>query len=95
MKVSKQIDGEALRFPFGPALANIFVGFYETKLFSKANKPHMYHRYADDAFVAFYSEKECDDFFIFLNSLHLSLRFTFEKECNCSLSFLDVSVGEK
>ena len=88
----KQIDVVAMGSPVGPALANIFVGFYETKLFSNANKPHMYYRYVDNTFVAFNSEKECDNFFIFLNSLHPSLRFTFEKECNGSLPFLDVLV---
>ena len=29
----KQIDGVAMGSPLGPALANIFVGFYEQKLF--------------------------------------------------------------
>ena len=51
--------------PFGTALANIFEGFYETKLCSNASKPHMYHRYVDDTFVAFNSEKECDTFLFF------------------------------
>ena len=31
--------------PTWPVLANIFEGFYETKLCSNVNKPHMYHRY--------------------------------------------------
>ena len=31
-----------------------------------ANKPYMYHRCVDDTLVTFNSEKECDDFFIFL-----------------------------
>ena len=30
----KQTDGVAMRSPLGPALANIFVGYYEEKLFS-------------------------------------------------------------
>ena len=44
------------------------------------NKPLMYHRYVDDTFVTFNSEKECDNFFSFLNSLYPFLRFTLEKE---------------
>ena len=50
----------------------------------------MYHHYVNDTFIAFNSEKECDSFFILLNSLYPSLRFTFEKECSGSL--LDVLV---
>ena len=55
-----QIDGVAMGYPFGPALANIFVGFYETKLFSDKNEPHIYQCYVDHTFVAivgFKSEK--------------------------------------
>jgi len=42
-------------------------------------------------FVAFDNERECD-LFLELNSLHPSLQFIFEKECNQSLPFLDVMV---
>ena len=45
----RQIDGVAMGSPFGPALANIFVGFNERKI--PANEwPRMYHRYVDDVF---------------------------------------------
>ena len=54
----------------------------------------MYHCYVDGTFAALNSEKECKDFFILLNSLHPSLHFTFEKEYNCSLLFLDVLVAK-
>ena len=37
-------------------------------------------------------KKTCNNFFIQLNSLHPSLRFTYEKESNHSLPFLDVLV---
>ena len=35
----KQTDGVAIGSPLGPALTNIFVGFYEEKLFSQISKP--------------------------------------------------------
>ena len=35
----KQTDGVAMRSPLGPALAHIFVGYYEEKLFSQMQKP--------------------------------------------------------
>ena len=52
----------------------------------------MYYRYMDDTFVVFSNEDECDLFLDSLNSLHPSLRFTFEKESNLALPFLDVLV---
>ena len=33
-EVYKQIDGIAMGSPLGPALANIFAGYYEEKLFN-------------------------------------------------------------
>ena len=52
----------------------------------------MYYRYVDDTFAAFNDEDECNEFFSHLNFLHPSLRFTFEKECNRTLHFLEVLV---
>ena len=39
--------------PLGPALTNIFVGFYEEKLFSQTLKPPTYFRYVEDTFAIF------------------------------------------
>jgi len=50
----------------------------------------MYYRYMDDTFVVFDNERECDLFLEQLNLLHPFLQFTFEKEYNQSLPFLDV-----
>ena len=49
-------------------------------------------RYVDDTFAVFNNEEDCNTFFIHLNSLHPSLLFTYEKESNHSLPFLDVLV---
>ena len=88
----KQTDGVAMGSPLGPALANIFVGYYEEKLFSQKSKPSTYFRYVDDTFAMFRNEEESDNFFKQLNCLHPSLKFTFEKEKNNCLPFLDVNV---
>ena len=37
-----QIDGVAMGSPLEPPLANIFVGYYESKLFQTISKPEMY-----------------------------------------------------
>ena len=88
----RQIDGVAMGSPLGPALANIFVGYFESKLFQTTSKPEMYYRYMDDTFVVFSDEDECDLSLDSLNSLHPSLRFTIKKESNLALPFLDVLV---
>ena len=78
--------------PFSPALANIFVDYQEAKLFNIAKRPLVYFRYVDDAFAVFNNEEDCNTFLTHLNFLHSSLRFTYEKESNHSLLFLDVLV---
>ena len=69
--IYRQIDGVAMGSPLGPALANIFVGYYEKKRFSEISKPAVYFRYVDDTFVIFQNGKESEEFLIRLNSLHL------------------------
>ena len=80
--IYRQIDEVAMGSSLGPSLANIFVGYYEEKLFSKISKPAVYFRYVDDTFVIFQNEKESEEFLIRLNGLHSSLQFTFEKKNN-------------
>ena len=70
--------------PLGPALANIFVGYYEEKLFSQTQNPPTYFRYVEDTFAIFDHKAEA--------GLHPSLKFTFEKEKGKCLPFLDVYV---
>ena len=52
----------------------------------------MHFRYFDDTFAVFNNEEDCNTFLTHLNSLHPSLRFTYEKKSNHSLPFLDVLV---
>ena len=74
----------------GPALANIFVGYYKEKLFSQMQKPPTYFRYVDNKLAIFYHEAEADEFLIKVNCLYPSLKFTFEKEKEKCLPFLDI-----
>ena len=78
--------------PLGPALANIFVGYYEEKVFSQTQKPPTYFRYVDDTFAIFDHEAEADESLTKLNCLHPSLKLTFKKEKDKWLQFLDVYV---
>ena len=88
----KQTDGVAMESPLGPALGNIFVGYYEEKLFSQTQKPPTYFRYVDDTFAIFDHEAEADEFLTKLNCFHPSLKFTFEKDKGKCLPFLNVYV---
>ena len=80
--------------PLGSALANILVGYYEEKLFSEISKPAAYFRYVDDMTLlsSFKMKKSQGNFLIRLKGLHSSLQFTFEKEKNNFLPFLDAHV---
>ena len=82
-----QLDGVAMGSSLGPALANIFVGFHESRLFDNTVKPGVYFRFMDDTFAIFGSELDCDHFKGKLNLLHPALKFTVEKEQNNSLNF--------
>ena len=84
----KQTDGVAMGPTLGPTLANICVGYYEEKLFSQT-QPATYFRYVDDTFAIFDHKAEADEFPTKLNCLHLSLRFTFEKEKKKCWPFLN------
>ena len=77
------------------ALANIFVGFHESRLFDNTVKLAVYFRYVDDTFVIFGSELDCDRFHENLNLLNPALKFKVEKEQHNSLSFLDVLVEKE
>ena len=78
--------------PLGFALADVFVGYYEENLFSQTQKPPTHFSYVDDTFTIYDHEAEADEFLTKLNFLHLSFKFTFEKEKGKCLPFLDVYV---
>ena len=75
----KQTDRVTIGSPLGPALADIFVGYYEEELFSQTQKPPTFFRYVDNTFAIFDHEAEADEFLTKLNCLHPFLKFIFEK----------------
>ena len=88
----RQIDGVAMGSPLGPNLANVFLGYCETRI-PPDEWPALYRRYVDDTFSLFLGGiAESLRFLSRLNSLHPSLQFTMEGENEGKLPFLDVMV---
>ena len=58
--------------PLAPVLANIFMGFYESKCLNEynLNKPKFYLRYVDDIVPAFDKEQNSLNFLNFLSKIH-------------------------
>ena len=59
-----QIDGAVMGSPLSPVLANIFMGFHESKWLNEynLNKPKFYLRYIDDILAAFDNEHDSLNF---------------------------------
>ena len=88
----RQIDGVAMGSPLGPFLPTFLSDI--TKLCFSKESTNLWC-IIDTSMIllaVFNDEDKCNEFFSHLNSLHPSLRFTFEKECNRTLPFLDVLV---
>ena len=66
----KQLDCVAMGSSLVLALANIFVGFHQSRLFDNTAKPGVYCQYVDNTSVTFHSELDCDYFQETLNLLH-------------------------
>ena len=81
--------------PLAPVLANIFMGFRESKSLNKynLNKPKFYLRYVDDILAAFDNEKDSLNFSNFSNNRHPNIKCTIEKQINHSIAFLYVFVS--
>ena len=84
-----QIDGVAMG---SPMLANLFVGFHEKRWVDQFQfcDVLLYRRHVDDTICLFNSEQDANEFFKLLNSQHPNIKFTFEKQKDDKLAFLDV-----
>ena len=76
--------------PLAPVLANIFMGFHESKWLDEynLNKPEFYLRYVDDVLAAFDNK-----ILFFENNRHPNIKFTIEKQINHPIAFLDVFIS--
>ena len=94
-KFYNQIDGVTMVSPLAPALANIFMGFHESKWLNEynLNKPKFYLRCVYDILDALGSEQDSLNFLNFLNNRHPTIKFTIEKQNNHSIAFHDVLIS--
>ena len=90
-----QIDGVAMGSPLAPTLANIFMHHLETKYMAKLKDLGVVEwlRYVDDTFVLIKSKENLEAIYSFLNSMHPSIKFTYETEKRNNIAFLDVLVS--
>ena len=81
--------------PLAPVLANIFMGFSESKWLNEynLNKPKFLSRYVDDILAAFDKEQDSLSLLKFLNKRHPNIKFTIEKQISNSIAFLDVFIS--
>ena len=73
-----------------PALANIFMGFHESKWLNEynLNKPKFCYRYVDYILAALDNEQDSLSFLSFLNNRHSNIKFTIEKQTTIPSFFL-------
>ena len=83
-KFYNQINGVAMGSPLAPVLANIFMGFHESKWLNEFNlsKPKFYLRYVDDILAAFENEQDSLHFLNVLKNRYSNIKFTIEKQMN-------------
>ena len=93
-KFYNQIDGVAMGFPLAPVLANIFMGFQESKWLNEynLNKTKFYLRYVDDILAAFDNEQDSLVFLNFLNNRHPNIKFTIDIHSTFTRNILQISL---
>ena len=71
------------------------MGYHEKDSIEKAQvaKPTFYKRYVDDIFAVFESELDAETFHTYLNTKHKNIKFTYEKQIENKLPFLDILIS--
>ncbi|XP_054710410.1 uncharacterized protein LOC129220094, partial [Uloborus diversus] len=87
------VDGLAMENPLSPILSDIYMHYFEVKLFQKLQF-QFYVRYVDDCFVLMnHNDLNVDEVLVILNSIDSHIQFSYELEQNNCLPFLDVLVS--
>lgn len=87
----RQIDGVSMGSCLGPIFAEIFMSYLESRVSSQIDSVcKFFIRYVDDCFALLNSDLSEQQLLDTLNSMHPSIKYTVEVECNRSIPFLDV-----
>ena len=84
----RQIDGLAMGSPPAPHLANGWMSTHDSKIGEGAK---IYARYMDDV-IRDIKNNQIDEKLQEINSLHPSLKFTYEREVDGTIPFLDMKI---
>ncbi|MGL4335486.1 MAG: reverse transcriptase domain-containing protein [Turicibacter sp.] len=90
-KSYKQVKGTAMGSNVAPSFANLFMLFYELKMFEVIEKPILYKRYLDDILIVCNSEENFKLMFEYMQNMTPSLKFTYVRAVK-KLNFLDLSI---
>ena len=94
-KIYTQNEGMAMGNGLSPFMSNLFLSHFETSLKKKLTHfPRIWKRYVDNNFAI--SDSRLGNFEEFLdifNQQFPTINFTYEKESNCGLPFLDLYVS--
>ncbi|CAH8470476.1 unnamed protein product [Schistosoma mattheei] len=96
IRIYRQIDGVAMGSPLGPILAGIFLSKLENgPLAQEIDKFSFYCRYMDDTFILCNNQTDFLKTFDRFNTVHPSIKFTWEKENEGRIAFIDVLLTRK
>jgi hypothetical protein len=92
----KQNDGLAMGIPTSAILAEVFIQNLEhTKITIILKEQHManYFQYVNDILIVYNTHAtNIDDTLTDLNTIHLQIQFTIEKEMHNNLNYLDLTI---
>ena len=92
-KFFEQTEGTAMGNPLSPFLAEIFMSKFEINIKNTINNfPKIWVRYVDDIFAIVDETFDIDFFLQQINSQYSSIKFTYEKEVDGKLPFLDLLI---
>lgn len=95
-KFFKQTAGLAMGSPLSPLLAEIFMADLEHTILNldhAKSRIKFWYRYVDDILICTEgTDRQMEGFLEVINSLNPKIKFTFEKEENNSINFLDLTI---